>query len=286
MDLNISVPCKCIIDDEPNVLRQGTPEKLELIIENNEYRITQGNEDEITFDNITIASITITVKDVELILDRNACDGKLKISVCKGSYVWMKNFFDIFPEMILRSEGHIRQLNYDGRYMVGKLTIGMNPDYSNDSSIIGFQVVNKLNIKYHYNGLIQGYFEEGCVISKPDVVCMGKCSRILVRPITPSEQRKINKSRSSDSYKILVNITDPNKELVSICMKCADILPCFKSNCQHILCNDCIVRAHTSQGSRLIPPYFKCPINHCQKKVNELSYLDKDDVDSQTDEES
>lgn len=287
MNVYISVPCVCIIDNEPAILRSGKKEKLNIVMGDDRYDIIEGTNSEISFDKIIVKRIVIDAPGVDLTLDRHSCHDILKIHVCKGSCVWLKNFFDVFPEMILSSEGHIRQLHYDGRYIVENLTIKMNPDYANNSSVIGFQVVKKLDIKYQYNGLIQGYCEIGCEIKKPDVVCTGKCSKMSIKTIGTAEQSKILSSRGTDSYRILVNITMPNPHIVSICGSCSEILPCYKlSQCEHILCHKCIRTQHNENGSNMIPPYFNCPIYHCQKKVMELQYLDDSDAHSHTDEDS
>lgn len=276
MDLSIHVPCTCIIDDEPTVFAPSSTIDLQM---SSKYRIIEGKNREITFDKIIVRNIKITVSGVDLTIDRCACKDVLKIYVCKGSCVWLKNFFDIFPEMILMSEGHIKQFNYDGRYVVNKLTIGMNPDYVNNSSITGFQVVSRLDIKYQYNGLIQGYHESMCEIKKPDITCVGKCAKLSVKPISHNEQMKILQARTTDSYEILVNINEPKSDIVSICTHCSEIRPCFKlCKCGHILCNICIKHKHLENGLNLTPPYFICPINVCQKKVLGIEYLDEDDA--------
>lgn len=282
MDLYINTPCRCIIDDEPNVIGEKAG-KVEVEINDNKIHIISGINRELTFDKIILKSVEITVKGVNLTIDRSICHKMLKISVCKGSSVWMKNFFDVFPKMIFHSEGCIQPFNYDGRYIVGNLTICMNPDYSNDSSVIGFQVVDRLDIKYQYNGSIHGYYEKMCEVIKPDIVCTGKCARLNIKPISQSEQLKILRSRSTDSYKILANINKRN-DIASICATCSEIKPCFKLNrCGHIICNTCIKLEHLNSGSNITPPYFICPVYHCQKKVMEISYLDDSDIVSDDD---
>jgi hypothetical protein len=188
--------------------------------------------------------------------------------------------------MSLYAEGQIGQFNYDGRFIVSKLTIGMNPDYTNDSMIVGFQVVDKLKIKYHYNGVIQGHVETSCVIQRPDEVCVGKASRLNIKNITLSEQNKITQSRSTDSYKILSNIDESDESIMSICAKCSEILPCFKLNkCSHIICNACIKQEHIEDGCNLTPPYFNCPITHCGKKIISISYLEESEVVTQSEDD-
>lgn len=275
-----------MIDNEPIVLA-GKGNKVSLIRDGNDYAIVKGKKSELSFDKILLESVRIHTDKVELTIDRNACHQYLRIYVCKGSRIWLKNFFDIFPEMILESEGQIRQFNYDGRFIVSKLTIGMDPDYSNDSSIVGFQVVDKLKIKYQYNGIIHGHVEANCTIQRPDDVCMGKSAKINIKSITPSEQAKITQSRGTDSYKILTNINNPDESTMSMCAKCSEILPCFKlNNCGHILCNVCIKYEHIENGCSLIPPYFNCPNTYCRKKVMNLAYLEESDIVSQSDDES
>lgn len=285
MDLSIHIPCTCIIDDDPVVLANKIG-KVDVQV-GRKCRVIEGKYKEVSFDKILLRSAKITVSGVELIIDRCACHEMLKIQVCKGSRVCLKNFFDIFPEMILESEGQIRQFNYDGRFIVGKLTIGMNPDYSNDSSIVGFQVVNKLDIKYQYNGIIQGHVETHCLVKRPDDVCMGKSSKINIKNISNAEQLKLTQSRSTHSYNILTNINDPDESVMSICAKCSEILPCFKlKKCDHIICNVCIKQEHINSGCNITSPYFNCPIAHCRKKVIEIAYIEESDIVSQTDEES
>lgn len=298
MNFIISTPCTCILDKEPNVCdvspRWGSSikkadRKYRLVRKKKKgyYEIVKGNEDddeEIVWEKTMIKSVWIEVEGVDVTLDRRCCEDVLELHVCRGSCIWLQHFDDIFPEMNVFCEGKITSLDYGYPFIVKNLNIHMDPDYHNQSSVENFQVVEHLNIKYQYNGIISGVLEQTCDCVKPFDECKGKAAHITLRTLTKSQQRKLNEYRRSEGYIILTSQLNGNKKEPhtiysggQTCAKC-DCLSneYWLSPCQHRLCYDCIERLSTEQHTHFQPPYFVCPNINCRKNVMDIHQINYD----------
>jgi len=292
VDVIIQVACTCILDSEPNVCDARTTWGSSVEKKERKYSlnwvdpktcvISEGSEndvEELTFDKLTIRSVIIDAPGVDVTLDRICCDKKLNLEVCPESCIWMKGFDDPFPKINAFCQGKITSIGFDEHFVVKDFIIHMDPDYVNRSSIEGFQVVNCLNIKWQYNGIISGYIEQTCEVKKPLEERLGRAARTVIKPITKGKQRKINESRSTEAYQILLSRLhrDKSKERDNemehgmICVRCGeDSNEFWLSPCEHRMCYPCIIRTSDEAGTNLKAPYFNCPQINCRKKVMDI----------------
>lgn len=280
MDFIVKHPCTCILDNEPNVCDINyKDEKRSYKLKKNQkrYKIVKGSDSDLSWEKVLIKTIKVLVPDVNLTINRSSCKGELNIYVCAGSCVWLQGFDDVFPVINIHCEGKVTSMGYENNFVVGELTICMGPDYTNQSSVEGFQVVNKLVIPYQYNGIISGYSEQSCKIKYPRDECMGKCSRYFVSVIGKKKQREINAYRQSEGYHILTigyeKNTNPMRhtnttECINCNQKSTNLL--WLSPCEHHICHDCLMEQYDSSNFHLKPPYFDCPNIVCRKEVMDL----------------
>ena len=288
VDVIIDVPCTCILDNEPNVCAVRTTWGSSIEKKSRKYGIKWPDEntcqiteekngsEELTFDAITVRSVIINAPGVDVTLDRVCCFKKLNLEVCADSCVWMKGFDDPFPKINAFCQGKITSIGFDENFVVERFIIHMDPDYVNKSSVEGFQVVNQLDIRWQYNGIISGYTERTCKIKKPHDECSGKSARIVLKPITKGKQRKINESRTTEAYRILLSrlLKNQSKDIREemnhgmMCVRCGeDSNEYWLSPCEHRMCYNCIIRTSDDANTHLKAPYFNCPQINCRKKV-------------------
>lgn len=287
-DLIIKTACNCILDVEPNVcayksllgnneINTHNISGYKLKKKDTTLKVLPGNDDELSWDKTMINSVTITVPEVDVILDRCCCSRKLTLVVCRGSCIWLRGFDDLFPQIDCHCEGQITSIDSNGNFIVRKLNIYMNPDYYNQSLVEGFQVIDRLKIYYQYNGIISGYIEKNCQVTKPGSECLGKAAIIQLKPIPKNTQRRIDQARSSEAYKILSEqIMNHDHEPVPKrrnelgCVRCHNGRDIWLSPCEHVLCYTCAVQLSQEYDSHLLPPFFCCPKIHCRKKVLDI----------------
>lgn len=287
MNFIVSTPCTCILDKEPNVCDvsskwnssvQKSNRKYRLIKKKKKgyYEIVEGrdnDDEELVWKKTMIKSLWVEVEGVDVTLDRRCCEDKLELHVCRGSCIWLQNFDDIFPEMNIYCEGRVTSLDYGFPFTVKILNLHMGPDYNNHSSIENFLAVERLNIKYQYNGIISGTTEQDCVVVKPFDECRGKAAHISLKMLNKSQQRKLDEYRQNEAYSILTSYNPHSSDYSGgyTCVKCGiQSNDYWLSPCQHRLCYDCIDRLADENHGHLQPPYFTCPNINCRKNVMDI----------------
>lgn len=282
MEVIIQQPCNCILDNEPHIsdlrinpLANRKTGKYHLDIKDNVYTVMKGDDEEISFDRIQVKIVDIKVPDVDVTLHRSSCNERVIIKVCKGSNVWLEGFDDVFPRIDIYCRGKVSSIS-ERSFVVDKLRIFMNPDYSNDSAIIGFQVKSSIIIHYQYNGIVNGNVEENCTIRKPDNICMGRSAKIMIKHLSQGDQNKIQKMRETHAYEILSN--QYNSDLISdvkgICCVCGLNKVKFSLvHCKHEMCVECVYHHANKYDNHLNAPYFICPVYSCKKSVYDLKTI-------------
>ena len=280
MKLLISTPCKCRIEHNELHIKGRKPTNkkkainFDIVESLGTYYITKGKFTDDVIDIPPITELYIISPNVEVHLDRSACDKSLVIKVCSKSNVWLGGFHAVFPKMNIYCKGRVSSETMN-EYVVRNLNIYMNPDYKNLSMVDGFRAVKNLHIHYQYNGGISGYYESGCDLNVPIQECRGAASKISIRPLGIRRQNNINHVRSLEAYEILTafprNQSTVTKSIKNACLRCREnkidiiVHPCEDS----ALCYECMYElADEFEYTLDHAQFFRC--NVCTEYVTDI----------------